>query len=388
MDKTSSPHLQKKIRLHTLNKLGLLSTSTIVGLDRLTELVSTLVGAPVSLITIVNDDRQFFKSLFGLPEPAASQRETPSSYSICQHVVTSQSPWIVEDTRQEGALKGSFTPSALNIIAYLGVPLVTAEGTCIGSFCVIDVKPRKWTAGEVNIVEKLALSVMTEIELHAQTKATFKSETLLKATLAHAPLILYRLDQNGRITLIEGNGLQAANRKANELIGLSIYDLYGGSQTAVEHLNQAYQGISARATVTVQGRTYDTWYEPVVDEANQVVAVVGVAHDITLAQTTQAVLEKSALELGTLNDISLTLSDYSDLQEALNTLMQRISLLFDGQVTALSIFTIANNEQRVAAVYDQFNMADFVVDLVFPLEHRHPGRQPLHTSTKEKMFVF
>lgn len=166
-------------RLAKLNELQLLDTPSEEAFDRLTRLASKILNAPVSLVSLVDADRQFFKSFIGLPEPWASERQTPLSHSFCQHVVATEEPLIVEDARQHPQLKDNLAIPDLHVIGYLGMPLVTSDGAALGSFCVIDSKPRTWTAHEIEIIRELALSVMTEIELRSQIKARMEIEKAL-----------------------------------------------------------------------------------------------------------------------------------------------------------------------------------------------------------------
>ncbi len=166
-------------RVNRLYELELLDTPAEEAFDRLTRLASKILDVPVSLVSLVDADRQFFKSFIGLPEPWASHRETPLSHSFCQYVVATEEPLIVEDARKHPVLKYNQAIPDLNVIGYLGMPLITTDGTPLGSFCVIDGKPRIWTAREVEIVGELALSVMTEIELRSQIKARIQTEEIL-----------------------------------------------------------------------------------------------------------------------------------------------------------------------------------------------------------------
>ena len=163
-------YIQDPDRLSTLHELDLLDTPAEKAFDRLTRLASLITNSPISLISLVDADRQFFKSLFGLPEPLASERETPLSHSFCQHVVASKDALIVPDAREHPVLKDNPGVSELNIIAYLGMPLTTTDGVELGSFCVVDTKPHEWDNREIEIIRELAISVMTEIELRAAEK--------------------------------------------------------------------------------------------------------------------------------------------------------------------------------------------------------------------------
>ena len=139
-------------RLAALHDAALLDTPAEEPFDRLTRLAAKVVNAPVALVSAVDRDRQFFKSCLGLPEPWATRRETPLSHSFCQHVVTAREPVIVTDAREDARFIHNLAIRDLGVIAYLGVPLITAQGQAIGTLCVIDHQPRIWTKDEISLV--------------------------------------------------------------------------------------------------------------------------------------------------------------------------------------------------------------------------------------------
>ncbi len=152
-------------RLDLLHATGLLDSPPEEAFDRFTRLASTIMHAPVALVSLVDQDRQFFKSQHGLTGPVARERQTPLSHSFCQHVVGSAQRLIVVDAREHPLLRDNLAIRDLQVIAYLGVPLQTSEGHTLGSLCTIDAKPRVWTEDEVNILKDLGVWVMTEIQL-------------------------------------------------------------------------------------------------------------------------------------------------------------------------------------------------------------------------------
>jgi GAF domain-containing protein len=153
--------LKDPARVALLRDLQLVDTPAEAAFDRLTRLASKIVGAPVALVSIVDENRQFFKSAVGLSE----LRETPLSHSFCQHVVVSGDPLVISDARKHPLVHDNLAIPDLNVIAYLGMPLQTTDGDGLGSFCVIDNEPREWTQQEIEIMRELAESVMAEIEL-------------------------------------------------------------------------------------------------------------------------------------------------------------------------------------------------------------------------------
>ncbi len=172
--------IQNPDRLAVLHRLELLDSPTEAAFDRLTSLASKIVKAPVSLVSLVDADRQFFKSFVGLAEPWASKRETPISHAFCQHVVAQNEPLIVNDAREHPLVYDNMGITELDIVGYLGMPLTLHDGTGLGSFCVIDHKPRIWTPEEIDIMRELAVSVMTEIELRAELLARCEAEEKLQ----------------------------------------------------------------------------------------------------------------------------------------------------------------------------------------------------------------
>jgi GAF domain-containing protein len=116
-----------------------------------------------SYVSLVDGERQFFKSAVGLSEPWASSRQTPLTHSFCKHAVASGEAFVVSDARENPLVSDNRAVSELGIVAYAGIPLTTAEGHTLGAFCVVDAQPRVWKDEEVEVLRSLAASVMTEI---------------------------------------------------------------------------------------------------------------------------------------------------------------------------------------------------------------------------------
>jgi two-component system cell cycle sensor histidine kinase/response regulator CckA len=152
-------------RLAAVTRTALLDTPPEEAFDRLTRMAARLLGAPVSLITLVTEDRQFFKSATGLPEPWATRRGSPLSHSFCRHVAASGLPLVVEDTRRHPLLRSNAAVRELGWVAYAGVPLVTGEGYVLGAFSVADGMPRLWSDRDVALLQDFAACAASEIEL-------------------------------------------------------------------------------------------------------------------------------------------------------------------------------------------------------------------------------
>ncbi|MBV9818374.1 MAG: bifunctional diguanylate cyclase/phosphodiesterase [Solirubrobacterales bacterium] len=165
-------------RLAALRELEILDTEPEGELDRFTALAAELLEVPISLVSLVDLDRQFFKSAHGLPEPLASVRETPLDRSLCQQVVIRGAPLLIDDTREHPLGIGNPAVQELSVLAYAGVPLTIADGHAIGAFCAIDTTARQWTERDMRILTDLASAVETILELRRSTRSGWTHDPL------------------------------------------------------------------------------------------------------------------------------------------------------------------------------------------------------------------
>jgi GAF domain-containing protein len=157
-------------RLAELRRAELLDTPPEEPFDRLTRLATRLCKTPVGLVSLVDHDRQFFKSAIGLPEPWASKRETPLSYSFCKHAVARPSePLVVRDARKDATFRDNPAVHEIGIVAYAGIPLMLS-GQALGTLCVMDSEPRAWSYDDVETLKDLAACVMREIDLRTRLR--------------------------------------------------------------------------------------------------------------------------------------------------------------------------------------------------------------------------
>lgn len=157
--------LSSKSRLAAIRRLGLLDTEPEEAFDRLTRSAAALLDAPIALCSVVSNEKQTFKSAYGVPEGLISKNGDPLTHSYCQHVVIGKQPFIVADARLHPLLKDNPAITQRQAIAYAGIPLISPDGEAVGSFCVIDRKPRQWSQQEIGVLTDLANAAMTEFRL-------------------------------------------------------------------------------------------------------------------------------------------------------------------------------------------------------------------------------
>jgi diguanylate cyclase (GGDEF)-like protein len=195
-------------RIAALRELGLLDTEPEPEFDRFTRLAVDLLGVPVALVSLVERDRQFFKSACGLSGEWAAARQTPLSHSFCQHVVARRQPLVIADARADPLVADNLAVRDLSVIAYAGLPLILSDGHAVGALCAIDTRPRAWTEHELRVLGDLAAAVRTQLELRRAV-----ARQSLRDTLTGLPARALTVAYADRLIAAHGDG---------ELVALAV----------------------------------------------------------------------------------------------------------------------------------------------------------------------
>ncbi|MGX5913128.1 ATP-binding protein [Aliidiomarina sp. Khilg15.8] len=166
----------EKARLQHLLALKILDTAPEERFDNITQLASDIFSKPVALITLVSEDRQWFKSRCGF-DAEESSREV----SLCGHVVGEGKAMVVPDARQDERFADNplVTAEKQPVVFYAGAPLRTKEGLVLGSLCLIDHKASEFSAAQLSQLERLAKLVMDELDLRSLLHKSKKMELKL-----------------------------------------------------------------------------------------------------------------------------------------------------------------------------------------------------------------
>ena len=143
-------------RLDAVRRSGLLGRERFERFEKLNAIAAAVIGAPVSLMSVLDDDRQYFTSHFGLSDEIATARETPLSHSICATVVETDDVLMIDDMGGDVRFAEHPARDGLSVESYCGVPIRDHEGHVLGSFCVIDDVRRVWTARDVGLLQDFA----------------------------------------------------------------------------------------------------------------------------------------------------------------------------------------------------------------------------------------
>ncbi|WP_416306574.1 diguanylate cyclase [Neptunicella sp. SCSIO 80796] len=158
-------------RLLSLQSLNVLDTAAEERFDRLTRLAKRLFDVPIALVSLVDKERQWFKSCVGL-----DVRETPRDVSFCGHAILGHGVFVINDTALDNRfIDNPLVTSAPHIRFYAGCPLKHSDGSKLGTLCIIDDKPRLFSRDDIIALEDLA--AMAEQELIAVQLATLDELT-------------------------------------------------------------------------------------------------------------------------------------------------------------------------------------------------------------------
>ena len=156
--------LRDPARLAALNATALLDSAPEESFDRLTRIAAEFLDAPLGLVNLLDDQRQFAKSCFA-PPGWPDDPNSPVEESYCRWTIVERQPVVIADARKDERVRDSVFLRDLNLVSYLGVPLILSNGHALGTLCVAGFEPREWTEREVKLLSDLAASVTTEVEL-------------------------------------------------------------------------------------------------------------------------------------------------------------------------------------------------------------------------------
>lgn len=157
--KAALPQDEEK-RLQSVHALGLLDTDAEERFDRHARIAAAALGAPIALVTLVDRDRQWFKSHHGF-----GFSETPRDIGFCSHAVLQDQPLIVADALKDDRFADN--PAVTgdpHVRFYAGIPLHASNGAAVGAFCIVDHKPRHLSAAQLRMLQDIARLVEEELE--------------------------------------------------------------------------------------------------------------------------------------------------------------------------------------------------------------------------------
>ncbi|WP_293945707.1 MULTISPECIES: PAS domain S-box protein [unclassified Sphingobacterium] len=208
-------------RIQALYAYEILDTAAESAFDRITEIASRVCDMPISLISLVDKERQWFKSRVGL-----DVEETPRDLSFCQYTFTEDQLLEIRDVAQDDRFKSNTLVTAdPHIRYYAGLPLVDANGFALGALCVIDRVPRQLDKNQKQILSLLRDEVVALIVNRKEKEKYKESEQKLKAFFDHSQSLMCTHDLEGNFITVNEAGARLLGYDKMEIEKLSLFDI-------------------------------------------------------------------------------------------------------------------------------------------------------------------
>lgn len=144
-----------------LDRLAVLDTKPEPGFEKITALVQTVFDVPIAAVSLIDRDRQWFKSIRGL-----DVAQTPRAVAFCDHTIRTTDCLVVPDATQDPRFaENALVTGPPFIRSYVGAPIITPDGYALGSLCAIDYQPRDFPPDKILVLSSFADLVMNELEL-------------------------------------------------------------------------------------------------------------------------------------------------------------------------------------------------------------------------------
>ncbi|NIJ75482.1 signal transduction histidine kinase [Xanthomonas campestris] len=254
------------LRLQALRSYGILDTPREAAFEDITRLASIICQTPIALISLVDADRQWFKSELGMGE-----RETPLFKSMCAHALLDSDVLVVPDTRKDVRFaRNPLVTGETPLHFYAGAVLKTSEGLPLGTVCVLDRQPRQLSAEQVDALRALARQTMAQLELRRALQVAEESDRYRSRLMAIAghdlktPLrtAAYAIDKMRRHANVDSIPTLVTARDAINLVARNLDELAtlaAASETATPDLQPL-------ALEDVLHAVLGVWRQPAIDK--------------------------------------------------------------------------------------------------------------------------
>lgn len=219
------PPADETERLASLRALGILDTPPEERFDRITRTTAALLDVPIALVSLVDVNRQWFKSCVGLDD-----RQTDRSVSFCGHAILQDGVFVVPDALDD--LRFADNPLVVgepHVRFYAGAPLRDASGHALGTLCIIDRRPRQFSAEGRSRLTDLAAWATSELTT-TQIQRGFRRYVRAEQIVSHARTGIITVDHHGAIGFANDAAAAILGAAADDLVGQPTHDTLHGTR--------------------------------------------------------------------------------------------------------------------------------------------------------------
>lgn len=292
----------ERVRLNALTELAILDTPGEVCYDDIVEIAALVCGVPISLVTMVDSKRQWFKANIGLDNVT----ETPREVAFCAHAIEQDGIFEINDASQDPRFSGNpLVTGSPNIRFYAGSTLRLNNGAHVGTLCVIDDKPKCLSDKQRKILSLLSANVVRMLEARQITAKYAESEARFRALSTSAPVGIFSATNDGECTY--------SNERWQEIFGMNYADALGFGWADTLHPEDKNAVFAEWQRTAASGIEFDMNFRiqraagsiasvravsrPVMTADGAVTGHVGSVEDITERSERQEALRKSEVLL-------------------------------------------------------------------------------------------
>jgi PAS domain S-box-containing protein len=285
------PHNEDQ-RLATLHSLNILDSAPEAAFDALVQLASHICQTPCAVLTLVDKDRQWFKTKIGF-----DHHQTHRDISFCAHSILMQDQLTyVPDATQDPRFADNpdvIKPDGIRL--YAGAPLTLSNGTVLGTLCVVDSKVRELTAEQQQGLKLLGMQAVQLLEARQKAESYYQQQRTLTTVINNAPVLLGQIDTNFRYIFCNRKYAEWFGIEPDFAVGKTIQQVFGEAPFA--EAKPSLELCLAGETVHFQakpanGQIFDVNFVPQINRSGLVESIIIIAANVTEVYQQQAQIKQ------------------------------------------------------------------------------------------------
>lgn len=299
MTVVASKPVNEEERIAELRRYEILDTLPEQAFDDLAQIAASICNTPVSMISLVDENRQWFKASTGL----SGISETTRDIAFCAHAILDTKTMVVPDAKADPRFANNpLVTGEQRVRFYAGAPLVSPNGHAVGTLCAVDHAPRELSEEQRKALEALARQVVDQLELRVNIRTLEKQSRELEANRENVLLRILDTMQSGLVVINKSGAFERCNSSLQsmlgysneELLALKVNDVFCCSSNMMDGEPEHWQLVKSGHQQETTLKAKDGRQVPVLlsaatltDSNSEFLGWVCVAHDLTITRAMQ-----------------------------------------------------------------------------------------------------